>query len=56
MGGDDEIVNIVFMMGEERVDMGLVDKLCALGLGKDKVAEQEETERGVERQPERSIR
>ena len=48
MGGDDEVVNIVFMVGEEGVNVGLVDKLCALGLRKDEVAEEEETEGGVE--------
>ena len=48
MGGDDEIVNVVFVAGEERVDVGLVDEPCALGLRKDEVAEEEETEGGVE--------
>ena len=43
MSGDDEIVNVVLMVGEEGVDVGLVDKLRALGLGEDKVAEEEET-------------
>ena len=48
MGGDDEIVNVVFVVGEERVDVGLVDEPCALGLGEDEIAEEEETEGGVE--------
>ena len=48
MGGDDEVINVVFVVGEERVDVDLVDELCALGLGEDKVAEEEETEGGVE--------
>ncbi len=47
MGGDDEVVDVVFMMGEEGVDVGLVDEFCALGLGKDEVAEEEETDGGV---------
>lgn len=38
MGGDDEFVDVVFMVGEEWVDVGLVDEPCALGLGKDEVA------------------
>ena len=49
MGGDDEVVDVVFMVGKKRVDVGLIDELCALGLGKDKVAEEEETDGGVER-------
>lgn len=48
MGGDDEVVNVVFMVGEKGVNVGLVDKLCALGLGKDEVAEEKKTEGGVE--------
>ena len=48
MGGDDEVVNVVFVVGEKWVDVGLVDELCALGLGEDKVAEEEETKGGVE--------
>ncbi len=47
MGGDDEVVDVVFMMGEEGVDVGLVDESCALGLGKDEVAKEEETDGGV---------
>ena len=48
MGGDDEVVDIVFMVGEERVNVGLVYEPCALGLGEDEIAEEEETEGGVE--------
>ena len=48
VGGDDEVVDVVFMMGEEGVDVGLVDEFCALGLGKDEVAEEEEADGGVE--------
>lgn len=48
MGGDDEVVDVVFVVGEEGVDMGLVDEFCALGLGEDEVAEEEEAEGGVE--------
>ena len=48
MGGDDEIIDVMFMMGEKGVDVGLVDELCALGLGKDEVAEEEEADGGVE--------
>ena len=49
MGGDDEVVDIMFMLGEEWVDLGLVDKFGALGLGEDEIAEEKETEGGVER-------
>jgi len=35
----DEDVDVVFMVGEERVDVGLVKELGALGLGEDKVRE-----------------
>ena len=49
MGGDDEVVDVVFVVCEERVDMGLVYEPCALGLGEDEIAEEEETEGGVER-------
>ena len=49
MGGDDKFVDVVFVVGEEGVDVGLVDKLGALGLGEDEVAEEEETDGGVER-------
>lgn len=48
MGGDYEVVDIVFMVGEERVNMGLVYESCTLGLGEDEIAEEEETEGGVE--------
>ena len=48
VGGDDEVVDVVFVVGEEGVDVGLIDEPCALGLGEDKVAEEEETEGGVE--------
>ena len=51
MGGGDEDVDVVFVGGEERVDVGLVDEAGALGLGEDEVGEEEEAEVGVERQP-----
>lgn len=38
----------MFVVSEERVDVGLVNELCALRLGQDKVAEEEETEGRVE--------
>ena len=44
VGGDDEVVNIVFVVGEKGMDVGLVDQLRALGLGEDEVAEKEETD------------
>ena len=48
MGGDDEVVNVMFMVCEKGVNMSLVDDFCALGLGKDEVAKEKETEGGVE--------
>lgn len=48
MGGDDEVVDVVFMLGEEWVDLGLVDEFCALSLGEDEIAEEKETKGGVE--------
>ena len=51
MGGYDKVVDVMFIVGEEWVDVGLVDKPCTLGLGEDEVAEEEETEGGVEGQP-----
>ena len=48
MGGDDEVVNVMFMVREKGVNVGLVDDLCALSLGKDEVAKEKETEGGVE--------
>lgn len=48
MGRGDEVIDVMFVVSEERVDVGLVDKLCALSLRKDEVAEEEETEGGVE--------
>lgn len=38
----------MFMLGEEWVDLGLVDKLCALSLGEDEIAEEKKTKGGVE--------
>ena len=48
MRGYDELVDFVFVVGEERVDLGLVEELGALGLGKDEVGEDEEADVGVE--------
>ncbi len=39
------------MVGKEGVDVGLVEKFCALGLGEDEVREDEEPEVGVEWYP-----
>lgn len=48
MDGDDKVIDVVFMVGKEWVNMGLVDELGALSLGKDKVAEEEKTDGRVE--------
>lgn len=47
----DEDIDIVFVMSQERVDVSLIEELCALGLGQDEVGEQDETEVGVEGHP-----
>ena len=44
VGGYDEVVNVLFIVGEEWVDVGLVDEPRALGLGEDEVTEKEERE------------
>jgi len=47
----DEVVNLLFVMVEERVDVVMVDDLRALGLGKDEVGEEDETDPAVEWDP-----
>lgn len=51
MGGGDEDIDIVFVGGEEGVDVVLVDEAGALGLGEDEIGEEEEAEVGVEGEP-----
>lgn len=51
MGRGDEDVDVVFVGGEEGVDVVLVDEAGALGLGEDEVGEEEEAEVGVEGEP-----
>lgn len=51
MGGGDEDIDIVFVGGEEGVDVVLVDEAGALGLGEDEIGEEEEAEIGVEGEP-----
>lgn len=51
VGGGDEDVDVVFVGGEEGVDVGLVDETGALGLGEDEVGEEEEAQIGVEGEP-----
>ena len=48
VGGDDKVVDVVFMVGKEGMDVGLVDKPCALGLRENEVTEEEEPEGGIE--------
>ena len=47
----DEDIDIMFVVGEKRVDVALVDEARALGLGQDEVGEEEEAEVGVEGEP-----
>ena len=51
MCGNDEFVNVMFVVGEEGMDLGLIEKLGALGLGKDEVREEGEADVGVKGQP-----
>ena len=51
MGGRNEDIDVVFVSGEEGVDVQLIDEACALGLREDEVGEEEEAEVGVEREP-----
>ena len=39
MRGDDELVDFVLVVGEEGVDLRLVEELGALGLGEDEIGE-----------------
>lgn len=41
----------MFVVGEEGVDVGLVEEFGALSLGEDKVGEEDEAEVGVEGKP-----
>lgn len=51
MGRGDEVVDVVFVGGEERVDVRLVEEAGPLGLGEDEVGEEEEAEVGVKGEP-----
>lgn len=41
MGIRDEIVNFRFVLGKERVNVGLVEEACALSLRQNEVGEEE---------------
>ena len=49
--GGDEGFDVGFVVGEEGVDVLLVDGTGALGLWEDEVGEEEEADVGVEREP-----
>lgn len=51
MGVGDEVLDLALVLGEERVDVGLVEEAGALGLGEDEVEEEDEADVGVERDP-----
>ena len=53
MGGYDEFVDLILMMGEEGVDLLLVEEASALSLGEHEVGQDEEAEVGVEWEPRR---
>lgn len=46
-----EVINICFVVGEERVNMGLVDEACALSLRQDEIGKKDQTKVGVEGKP-----
>ena len=51
MRRSDEVVNVVFMLGQKGMDVGLIDELGALCLGKDEVGENDEPDERVEWEP-----
>lgn len=51
MGICNEVVNFGFVLGKQGVDMCLVEKACALGLGQNEIGEKEEAEVGVKWEP-----
>lgn len=51
MGIRDEAVNFGFVLGKQGVDVCLVEKACALGLGQNEIGKEEEAEVGVKREP-----
>ena len=51
MCGYDEFIDVIFMLGEERVNLRSVEEFGALGLWEDEVGEDEETDVGIKREP-----
>lgn len=51
MGMRDEGVDVCFIVGEEGIDVRLVQNACALSLRQDEVGEDKEAKVGVERKP-----
>lgn len=51
MGIRDEAVNFGFVLGKQGVDVCLVEKACALGLGQNEIGKEEEAEVGVKWEP-----
>ena len=47
----DEGVNIRFVMGEEGVDVRLIEEACALRLGQDEIGEEKKAKVGIEGKP-----
>ncbi len=47
----DEDVDVVLVMSQERVHVGLVEEFSALGLREDEVGKEEKAEEGVEGEP-----
>ena len=51
MAAGDEILNLAFVLRQERVDVLLVQQDCTLGLRKHEIAEEKETDPAVEGEP-----
>ena len=51
MAAGDEILDLPFVLRQERVDVLLVQHDCTLGLRKHEIAEEKETDPAVEREP-----
>jgi hypothetical protein len=51
VGLADEEVDVLFVLDDEGLNVGVVEEFGALGLGEDEVGEEEEADPGVEGEP-----
>ena len=51
MGLADEEVDVVLVLDDEGLNVGVVEEFGALGLGQDEVGEEDEADPGVEGEP-----